>query len=85
MQLGTSLCIVGLVIALTSLVPAVVKPGSFPMPIIYGSVVYLPGAFLAFFSARGRERNRVFWQLRFIRLGFVAVLAVAMFQIMRGP
>lgn len=81
---GMVICIAGLAVSVLSLVPAVVPAGVFPWPVFAGSAIYFPGAFLAFFSSRGKERNQVFNQLRFVRLGFVAVIVIAVTSIMRG-
>lgn len=77
-------CVAGLGVSLLSLVPGVVPTGVFPWPVFAGTAIYFPGAFLAFFSSRGQERNRVFNNLRFVRLGFVAVIVVAITAILRS-
>ena len=83
-KIGLGLCIVGLLVAFLSVVPAIVPPGGFPWPVFVGSMIYFPGAITAFMSAKGKERNKTFNQLRFIRLGFLAVMILVMNAIMRG-
>lgn len=83
-QIGLGLCVLGLVIAALSVVPAVVAPGGFPWPIFVGSMVYFPGAFMAFFLSKGKNRNKMFNQLRFVRLGFIAVIILIVTSIVRS-
>lgn len=83
-KIGFGLCLAGLLVALLSLVPAIVPPGSLPWPVFVGSMIYLPGAFLAFFSTRGQERKAMFNQIRMVRLGFFAVLAILFISIAKN-
>ncbi len=80
-KIGLSLCVVGLFVAVLTVVPGVVPSGGAPWPIIVGSAIYFPGAFLAFFSSRGQDRRRVINYLRFVRLGFLAVVMLLIFSI----
>lgn len=77
---GTTLCLSGLAVALMGLF--LTKPGEFPILVFVGGFIYLPGSFLAFLSAKGENRNKVFWNLRFIRLAFFGVVAFAIFRMM---
>ncbi|MFM9873545.1 MAG: hypothetical protein ACKVQS_08800 [Fimbriimonadaceae bacterium] len=83
-KFGLGLCILGLAVAFLSIVPAVVPSGSFPWPVFVGSVIYFPGAMMAFMLSHGKDRNKRFNQLRFIRLGFIAVMVLVMNAIMKG-
>ncbi|MBS1708177.1 MAG: hypothetical protein JSS65_05575 [Armatimonadetes bacterium] len=82
-KIGSAMCVVGLAVAMLSLMPGVTPAGEFPLLIFVGSFIYGPGAFLAFLSAQGKGRNQVFTSLRFIRLGFFAVIAITIFKIMK--
>ncbi len=82
-KIGLGLCIVGLLISFLSIVPAVVPEGGFPWPVFVGSMIYFPGAFMAFILTKGKDRNRTFNQLRFIRLGFLVVMVLVMNAIMK--
>ncbi|MBX3110699.1 MAG: hypothetical protein KF857_01715 [Fimbriimonadaceae bacterium] len=77
---GVTLCLAGLTVALMGLL--LTKRGELPLLVFVGGFVYLPGSFLAFLSARGPERNKVFLTLRFIRLAFFGVVAFTIFRIM---
>ena len=79
-KIGTGLCVLGLAVALVSLF--MTRPGEFPIMLFVGAFIYLPGSFLAFLSAQGKERNKVFWSLRFIRLAFFGAVAFAIFRMM---
>ncbi|MBX3114880.1 MAG: hypothetical protein KF836_09975 [Fimbriimonadaceae bacterium] len=83
-KIGFGLCVAGLAVALLSLVPAIVRPGELPWPVFVGSMIYLPGAFLAFFSTRGKDRKIMFNQIRMVRLGFFFVLAILFISIARN-
>lgn len=80
---GLGLCIIGLLVSFLSVVPAVVPPGDFPWPVFVGSMIYFPGAMMAFMLTKGKERNKTFNQLRFIRLGFLVVMVLVMMAITR--
>lgn len=82
---GMVLCILGLIVALLSFVPAVVPEYSLPWPVFVGSFIYLPGASLIFFGAKGSDRQMVFNQIRMIRLGFLAVIAILITRILSMP
>jgi hypothetical protein len=82
-KIGIGLCIVGLLVSFLSVVPSVVPDGSFPWPVFVGSMIYFPGAFMAFLLTKGKERNKTFNQLRFIRLGFLMVMVLVMTAIMK--
>lgn len=81
-KIGYGLCIAGLVIALISLIPLIVPPDQLPWPVFVGSMVYLPGSFLVFFSSKGTDRKVQFNRIRLIRLGFFAVIAISCLRIM---
>ena len=83
-RFGFALCIVGFLIALGTFIPQVVGPHDFPWPVLAGSLVYMPGAFLAFASARGPGRNQVIMWVRVIRFGFFAILMIGMLRIAQG-
>lgn len=83
-KIGLGLAVTGLVVALLSAVPSVSPKGSFPWAIIVGTFFYLPGAFLLVFGTKGDERKAALSSLRFIRLGFVAVFAYVVFQMVSG-
>jgi hypothetical protein len=83
-RIGYFFCVLGLGVAMLSLLPGIVPPGDFPWPIFVGSAIYFPGAFLAFFLTKGKDRNKIFNQLRFIRLGFIAIMAILMIIIFRS-
>lgn len=82
-KLGLGLCVGGLLIALTGLLPAVVPHGSFPWPVFVGSAVYIPGAFLAFFGCDKNERRQVATLVRIVRMGFFVVLVAAIVSFSR--
>ena len=77
-RFGFGLCVIGFLIALSSLLPAVAPKGSFNWLVIAGSAVYLPGAFLAFMSAKKQNRNQVFMWLRVVRMGFIGIRVIWM-------
>ena len=83
-RFGFALCLVGLAIAVVGLLPQFTGPKVFPWPVIAGSAVYFPGAFLAFISARGREKNQVLMWIRLVRLGFFAVLLFSFWRMAQG-
>ena len=83
-KLGLGMAAAGLVVALLSVVPAVVPREGFPWPLLVGSAIYLPGAFVLIFCTKGMERRSAMTTLRFVRLGFVAVLAVVLYRMMSG-
>ena len=78
-------CIAGLFVALLSFVPAIVPEYSLPWPVFVGSFIYVPGASLIFFSAKGADRQMVFNKIRMIRLGFLAVIAILITRILSMP
>ena len=82
-QIGLGLCLLGLAVAFLSVVPAIVPSGDFPWPVFVGSMIYFPGAMMAFMLTKGKERNKTFNQLRFIRLGFLVVMVLVMIAITR--
>ena len=79
-KLGLGMAAAGLVVALLSVVPSVVPRDGFAWPLLVGSSIYLPGAFILVFCTRGMERRTAMTTLRFVRLGFVAVLAVVLYR-----
>lgn len=83
-KIGLTLCLMGLAVAILSVVPGVVPKNTAPWPILVGSAIYFPGAFLAFFSTRGMDRRRVLNMLRFVRLGFIAVIVLLIFFVSRN-
>ncbi len=83
-QIGLGLCLLGLVVAFLSIVPAVVPSGGFPWPVFVGSLIYFPGAMMAFMLTKGKERNKTFNQLRLVRLGFLIVMVLVMMAITKG-
>lgn len=78
---GYVLAALGLLVAAASLVPAVVPKGEFAWPIFVGSFIYLNGAFLVFIGSQTADRKAHMVRLRFIRLGFVAVLLLVIWQL----
>ena len=78
---GYVLALVGLFTAAASLVPSIVPEGGFAWPLFVGSFVYLNGAFLVFVGAQTKDRKAHMGKLRFIRLGFVAVMMLVLWQI----
>lgn len=78
---GYVLAIIGLFTAASSLVPSIVPEGAFAWPLFVGSFVYLNGAFLVFFGAQTKDRKAHMGKLRFIRLGFAAVVLLVLWQI----
>lgn len=81
---GFGLAVVGLLVAMGGLIPGVVPKGQFPWPIIAGSAIYIPGAFLAFFSSKGKSRNQVFAWLRFVRMGFFVLMLFWILKFAQG-
>jgi hypothetical protein len=82
--LGYALAVLGLAIAAVSLVPAWFDRDDFPWPLFIGSFVYLNGAFLAFFSAPRAEKKGAMLRLRYVRLGFVALVGVIVWRLVAG-
>lgn len=82
-KIGYSLCILGLAVAFLTLIPAIVPINVLPWPIFVGSMIYLPGSFLIFFTAQGQDRNAAFNKIRMIRLGFLAVVVILTVRIMQ--
>ena len=78
---GFSVAAIGLVVALFSIVPGLFGKDDFPWPILLGSFLYLHGAFMVYFAARGPEMKRHMIKLRFVRLGFVLVFAILVWRI----
>ena len=83
-KLGLGMAMAGLAVALLSVFPAVTPRDGFPWPLLVGSAIYLPGAFILIFSTRGLERRTSMTTRRFVRIGFVAVLAVVLYRMMSG-
>jgi hypothetical protein len=75
-------CLFGLAVALIGLLPVFADPKSFPWPIFVGPAIYMPAAIGLVVSQRGVDRRAAMTKLRFIRLGFVAVFAVAVYRLM---
>ncbi|MCA0360559.1 MAG: hypothetical protein LCH41_05850 [Armatimonadetes bacterium] len=75
-KLGFGLCILGLLIAVASLIPGVVGPTDFPWPLFVGGFIYLPGAFMAFFATKPSERMKMMNTIRMIRVGFFMIIAL---------
>ena len=80
-QSGFLLACVGLAIAAVSVLPGVLSIGSFPWPLIVGTAIYLPGAFMVMIGSRGPGMKEAIGRLRFVRLGFIAVFAFAVFRL----
>lgn len=80
-KIGFSVAVAGLALSLLSLVPAVVSAKDFPWPLLVGSFVYLPGAFLVMIGSRGEQMKEAMGKLRFVRMGFIAVFAIAIMRI----
>lgn len=84
-KIGFGLCFLGLFVALLSLVPAIIPDaGTLPWPILAGSIIYLPGSVLVFFSSKGETRNSNFNKIRFVRIGFVAIIAILSIRIFQA-
>lgn len=81
-KIGFALCVVGLAIALLSLVPAIVPDGELPWPVFVGSMVYLPGSFLVFFTSKGKDRATQVNKVRLVRIGFFAVIALMSLKVL---
>lgn len=81
---GYVLALVGLFTAAASLVPTVVPKDGFPWPLFVGSFVYLNGAFLVYFGAPTKDRKEHMGKLRFIRLGFAAVVLLSLWIMVKG-
>lgn len=73
---GFVLCIIGLVIAASSVIPAVVGPTDFPWPLFVGGFIYLPGAFMAFLGTKPSERMKMMNSIRMVRVGFFMIIAL---------
>lgn len=84
-RIGLAICVLGLVVACLSLIPALVPPGEFPWPVFVGAFIYLPGSFLVFFGSKGKERNQAYNLVRLIRIGFFAIIALTLFTIFGRP
>ncbi|MDI9639408.1 hypothetical protein QM565_27245 [Geitlerinema splendidum] len=59
-RIGFGICLTGLLLALVSLIPGVLRDGAFPWPLFVGAFIYLPGAFLAFFWDERRRPEQGF-------------------------
>ncbi|MCH7945234.1 MAG: hypothetical protein IIC73_04360 [Armatimonadetes bacterium] len=81
-KLGLGMAMAGLAVALLSVFPAVTPRDGFPWPLLAGSAIYLPGAFMLIIGTRGMGQRSAMTTLRFVRLGFVAVLAVVLWRMM---
>ncbi len=79
-KVGLGLCLSGRVIALTSMVPSLAGPAGFPWAMFAGTMVYLPGALMVAYFARGEEGRNSVSLLRFVRLGVAAVMLVAIMR-----
>ena len=76
--------IVGLCIAVLALFPSVSPSEAFPWPLLVGSFIYLPGAFMVMIASRGPGMKEAMGKLRFVRLGFIAVFAFALIRLANG-
>lgn len=75
-------CLFGLGVALIGLLPVFSEKDSFPWPVFAGPAIYMPAAFGLVYLSRGPNMKSMMTKLRFIRLGFVAVFAVAVYRLM---
>ena len=78
---GYALAVLGLVMAASSLLPAINPQNSVPWPLFVGSFVYLHGGFLVVLGSRGPDAKAHVGRLRFVRLGFVAVVAILVMRL----
>jgi hypothetical protein len=84
--LGLAIAGLGLLVSMLTLVPGVVPNTMFPWPLFVGAFIYFPGAFLLFFAAKRQGNRKNMLYLRFIRLGFAAVLLIFIIQMVSsGP
>ncbi|HXH61028.1 MAG TPA: hypothetical protein VNI20_06680 [Fimbriimonadaceae bacterium] len=77
---GFTIAIAGLAVAALSLIPPLTPKQGFPWLLILGSFVYLPGAFMVLVSSKGPDAKLIMGKLRFIRLGFIAIFALVVWQ-----
>lgn len=80
---GLGLAIVGLLVSLLCLVPAVAHGQVLPWPLFAGSFVYLAGGLLLALNARGPVGKKYMIVLRVVRFGFVAIFLLMISQM--GP
>ncbi len=81
-QISFYVCIFGLVVSFASLLPSFNGPYAVPWPIFVGSAIYLPASFVYIFASRGKNLKLAVGKLRFIRLGFAAVMAILVWRIL---
>ena len=81
-KIGLGLCVFGLAVGLTALVPSISGPGAFPWPVFAGTMIYLPGALMVAYFARGDKGRNALSLLRFVRLGFAVVMLIAVMRLM---
>ncbi len=82
-RIGFVLGILGLLIALTALLPGPYSSYGI-LPVFAGGLLYVPSAFAVFFGSERYNRNRAFNQIRMIRLGFLVVIAIILAKLMSG-
>lgn len=74
---GFSICVLGLLVASLSLIPGLTLFGDRIIPIFIGAAIYLPGAFMVFFTARYAKRKDFIKMLFVVRLLFVGIVITA--------
>ena len=85
--LGLGLAGLGLVVAITSLFIRAQSPKDMTIPLTLiglGSFLYIPGAFLVFYSERKQKMKPMMGYLRWVRLGFVVLVMYWVFRISQG-
>lgn len=83
-SVGFAIAVLGLLIAATSLVPTWFDHDDFPWPLFVGSFIYLNGSFLTFFTAPKSEKRQAMVRLRFVRLGFLALVGIVVWRLVGG-
>jgi hypothetical protein len=77
---GYYVALLGLAVALVSIVPGLFGKSDFPWTLFIGSFIYLHGAFMVMFGSRGADPKKTMSSLRLVRLGFVGIVAVLIWQ-----
>lgn len=77
---GFSICLLGLLVASLSLFPGLTLFGDSIIPIFVGAAIYLPGAFMVFFTARYAKRKDFIRMLFVVRLLFVGIVITAILR-----
>ena len=83
-RIGFVLAILGLLVAVTAVVPGIFARGEFPWTLLVGSFIYLHGGLLVVFGSRGVDPKQSVGSLRLIRFGFILIFAILIAQIVNG-